>query len=116
VDLHHLRRQLIMARGAVLVRTVVRITVSVAVAAAMSTTTTAAVSRALVRAIASLITQVAPHRCESRKDLRSGLRTEPTFCASTVPFLKRMSVGMFRMPNLGGVCGFDSMSILATRS
>src|SRR5678816_4366442 len=27
-----------------------------------------------------------------------------------------MSVGMLRMPNLGGVCGFDSMSILATRS
>src|SRR6188768_1097451 len=27
-----------------------------------------------------------------------------------------MSVGMLRMPNLGGVCGFDSMSIFAMRS
>src|SRR4029078_6003886 len=83
----------------------------------MSTaTTTAAVSRAFVRAIASLISQVASHKCASRNDLRSGLGTGPTFCASTVPFLNRMSVGMLRMPNFGGVCGLDSMSILATRS
>jgi hypothetical protein len=45
--------------------------------AALSTTTL--VTRAFVRAIAALITQVAPHRCASRKDLRSGFRTEPTF-------------------------------------
>ena len=77
---------------------------------------TTAMTRALVRAVAALITQVAPHRCASRKVLRSGLRTEPTFWASTVPFLNRISVGMLRMPNFGGVCGFDSMSILATRS
>src|SRR5688572_9027020 len=76
----------------------------------------AAAATTLVRPVAALITQVAPHRCASRKDLRSGLRTEPTFCASTVPFLNRIRVGMLRMPNLGGVCGLDSMSILATRS
>ena len=35
--------------------------------------------------------------------------TAPTFWASTVPFLNRISVGMPRMPNFGGVCGFSSM-------
>jgi hypothetical protein len=46
---------------------------------ATTAATTTFVTRTLVRTIAALITQVAPHRCASRKDFRSGLRTEPTF-------------------------------------
>ena len=73
----------VVGTSAAVVRAIVRIAVAVAVAlmatatAALSTATL--VTRAFVRAIAALITQVAPHRCASRKDLRSGLRTEPTF-------------------------------------
>src|SRR6186713_3587977 len=82
----------------------------------LATAAATTVAGSLVRPVAALISQVAPHRCWSRKDLRSGLRTEPTFCASGLPPLKRISVGMFRMPYFGGVCGFDSMSIFAMRS
>ena len=61
-------------------RPVIRIAVAVAIAMLYRRRRhrpTTAVTRALVRAIAALISQVAPHRCASRKDLRSGLRTEP---------------------------------------
>src|SRR5687767_8684234 len=57
---------------ATVVRAIVRIAVAVAVALLATTASSStAVTRALVRAIAALITQVAPHRCASRKDLRS---------------------------------------------
>src|SRR6266852_367660 len=38
----------------------------------------------------------------------------PTLVASTLPFLKSISVGMPRMPYLGGVDWFSSMLSLAT--
>src|SRR5882762_11998718 len=76
--------------------------------------THAAVTRALVGAIAALIAEVTSHRCSSRNAASWDFDSAPTFCASTVPFLNRISVGMPRMPNLGGVCGFSSMLILAT--
>ena len=72
------------------------------------------VARTLVGPVAALITEIASHRLLSRNAESWDLDTAPTFCASTVPFLKRISVGMPRMPNLGGVCGFSSMLILAT--
>src|SRR4029079_1829094 len=99
-------RLVVATAAVVLPRPVVRVAVAVAVAVLAAN----AVARSLVRAIAALVAQVAPHRCWSRKDLRSGLRTEPTFCASGLPPLKRISVGMFRMPYFGGVCGVRSMS------
>src|SRR5476649_1156929 len=42
------------------------------------------------------------------------LERAPTLVASTAPFLKSMSVGMPRMPYLGGVDWFSSMLSLAT--
>jgi hypothetical protein len=79
VYFEHLLRQLVGTRPAVVSRPVVRIAVAVAVAMLSTAATTTTMTRALVRAIAALISQVAPHRCASRNDLRSGLRTEPTF-------------------------------------
>src|SRR6202023_3093632 len=43
------------------------------------------------------------------------LVTAPTFWASTVPFLNRISVGMPRILNFGGVAGLSSMLSLAIR-
>src|SRR4029078_5381149 len=54
------------------------------------------------------------HRLLSKKAESCDLDTAPTFCASTVPFLNRMRVGIPRMPNLGGVWGFSSMLSFAT--
>jgi len=48
------------------------------------------------------------------KALRAVFESAPTLVASTLPFLKSMSVGMPRMPNLGGVPWFSSMLSLAT--
>src|SRR6516162_4897663 len=75
---------------------------------------TVAVARTLVGPVAALIAEVASHRLLSRNAESWDLETAPTFCASTVPFLNRISVGMPRIPNFGGVCGFSSMLILAT--
>src|SRR3569833_2103392 len=83
-------------------------TVTVAVAA-VSITVAAAMARAFVGPITALITKIASHRLLSRNAESWDLDTAPTFWASTVPFLNRIRVGMPRMPNLGGVCGFSSM-------
>src|SRR5262249_16776441 len=81
------------------------------------------VGGALVGPVTALITEVASHlidlwsdesRLVSRNAASCDLETAPTFWASTVPFLNRISVGMPRIPNFGGVCGFSSMLILAT--
>src|SRR5687768_9835411 len=91
VYLESFRGLIVGARAPVVAAAIVRIAVAVAIAlmaSASATATAAVLTRTLVRAISALVSQVAPHRCASRKDLRSGLRTEPTFCASTVPFLK----------------------------
>ena len=95
-------------------------TVAVAVAAVA---VTIAVARAFVGAVAALVAEVASHlfacapgrpvRLLSRNAASCDLDTAPTFWASTVPFLNRISVGMPRMPNFGGVCGFSSILILA---
>src|SRR5262249_15125530 len=74
---------------------------------------TIAVARAFVGPVAALVAEVASHRLLSRNAESWDLDTAPTFWASTVPFLKRISVGMPRMPNLGGVCGFSSIFSLA---
>src|SRR5262245_38019263 len=60
------------------------------------------------------MTPTASSRLLSRNAASCDFDTAPTFCASTVPFLKRMRVGIPRMPNLGGVCGFSSMFSFAT--
>src|SRR5262249_934834 len=80
-----------------------------------------AVSRAL-GPVAALITEIASHRDTprpaagatgsrllSRNAESCDFDTAPTFCASTAPFLKRIRVGIPRMPNFGGVCGFSSI-------
>src|SRR6202044_309840 len=64
---------------------------------------------------ARLVAEIAPHRLLSRKAASCDLVTAPTFWASTVPFLNRISVGMPRMLNLGGVAGLSSMLSLAIR-
>ena len=63
-----------------------------------------------------IITQVASHRFSSKNSESCPFDTAPTFWASTVPFLNSMSVGIPRMPNFGGVSGFSSILILATRT
>src|SRR6185437_10527760 len=107
VDVEGLRlvHRLVGAAAAVAIR-------PVAVAIAVAVTIAAAVARTL-GPVAALIAEVASHRLLSRNADSCDLDKAPTFWAWTVPFLKRMSVGMPRMPNFGGVCGFSSMLSLA---
>src|SRR6185437_14734811 len=111
VDVERLRlvHQIVRATAAVAVGAIVAIAVAVTIAAA--------VARAF-GPVAALIAEVASHRLLSRNADSCDFDKAPTFWASTVPFLNRMSVGMPRMPYFGGVCGFSSMLSLAifTRS
>lgn len=50
----------------------------------------------------------------SRNAVSCDFETAPTLVASTLPLLNSISVGMPRMPYLGGVAGFSSMLSLAT--
>src|SRR6185437_9926795 len=111
VDVERLRlvHQIVRATAAVAVGAIVAIAVAVTIAAA--------VARAL-GPVAAMVAEVAPHMLLSRNADSCDFQKAPTFWASHVPFLNRMSVGMPRMPYFGGVCGFSSMLSLAifTRS
>src|SRR5690242_10166504 len=51
-----------------------------------------------------------------RKAVSCALATAPTWVAAGWPFLNRMRVGMPRIENFGGVCGFSSTFSLTTLS
>src|SRR5204863_3828822 len=85
----------------------------VGASAIIATIAVTIVAWALVGPVAALIAEIASHRLLSRNAEICDLDTAPTFCASTVPFLNRISLRMPRMPNLGGVCGFSSLLIVA---
>src|SRR5690606_36321291 len=90
---------------------------AVAVTVAVAPAAAAAALLALPAATAApLVTEIASHRLLSRKAASCDLDTAPTFWASTAPFLNRISVGMPRMPNFGGVCGFSSILSFAIRT
>src|SRR5213593_890044 len=52
----------------------------------------------------------------SRNAVSCDLDRDPTFCASTLPCLKSISVGMPRMPYFFGISWFSSTLTLATLS
>jgi hypothetical protein len=99
-----------------LVGSTAHVAVDVAAAAAAAAPIAVAMALPLVALVAVGPAEITPHRLLSRKAFNWDSDIAPTFCASTLPFLNRISVGMPRMPNLGGVCGFSSMLSFAILS
>src|SRR4051794_2559256 len=88
--------------------------ITVAVAAVLTATAATTTAAAFIaRTITGLITEIASHSLLSKNAARSALRRAPTFCPSTWPFLKRMSVGIPRTLKRCGIFGLSSILIFA---